>query len=69
LRLLAYRNARAHLLIVLLSTNIVTRAANDGSKWIGGLVQWKMGKFKGMPQKFVSPSPRSVMLDDCEHSF
>ena len=44
---------------------IVTRAANDGSKWICVLVEWKIGKFERMPQKLLGPSPHSVMLDDC----
>ena len=48
---------------------IVTRAANDGSKWICVLVEGKIGKFKGMPQKLLGPSPHFVMLDDCEHGF
>ena len=48
---------------------IVTRAANDRSKWICVLVEGKIGKFKGMPQKLLGPSPHFVMLDDCEHGF
>ena len=48
---------------------IVTRAANDGSKWVSVLVEGKIGKFKRMPQKSVGLSPHFVMLDDCEHRF
>jgi len=46
---------------------IVTRVANDGSKWVCVPVESKIGKFKGMPQKLLSPSPHFVMLDDCGH--
>jgi len=47
---------------------IVTRAANDGSKWICVLVEGKIGNFKGMPQKLVGPSPHPVVHDYLEHS-
>ena len=32
---------------------IVTRAANDGTEWVCVLVEGKIGKFKGMPQKLL----------------
>jgi hypothetical protein len=46
---------------------IVARAANNHCEWIGVLVEWKIGKFKGMPQKLLGPSPYFVMLDDFKH--
>ena len=64
-----YRNARAHLLIVLLSTSIGTRAANDGSKWIRILVEGQLSKFKCVPQKLLGFSPYFEMFDDSEHGF
>ena len=47
MRRLAYRNARAHLLIV----TIVGRAANDCCKRVRVLVEWKIGKFERVPQQ------------------
>jgi hypothetical protein len=49
--------------------NIVTRAANDRSEWIGFFFEQQISKGKGMPQKLLGPSPHFVMLDDCEHGF
>src|SRR4029077_3452115 len=48
---------------------IVTRAANDRTKWVCVLGEGKIGKFKGMSQKLLGPSPYFVMLDDCKHGF
>ena len=46
---------------------IVTRAANDGSKWVCMLVEQKTCEFERIPQKLVGPSPYFVMFDDCKH--
>jgi hypothetical protein len=45
---------------------VVTRAANDGSKWISGFMQWKVRELKRMPQKPLGSSPYPVVLNDCE---
>src|ERR1700735_4532552 len=46
---------------------IVTRAANDGIKWICVLVEGNTREFERMPQKLLGPSPYFVMLYDCKH--
>jgi hypothetical protein len=47
---------------------IVTRAANDGRKWICVIVEAKIREFERMPQKLVGPSPHPVVHDYLEHS-
>jgi hypothetical protein len=46
---------------------IVTRTANNGCKWVCGLVERKTSEFERRPEKFVGFSPYPVMLNDCEH--
>jgi hypothetical protein len=40
---------------------IVTRAADDGSKWISGFMEWKTSEVERMLEKFVGFSPRFVV--------
>jgi hypothetical protein len=47
---------------------IFTRAANDGSKWISGFMQWKVREFKGFPEKLVGFSPHFIVRDRFENS-
>ena len=42
----------------------VTRAANNGTIWFCGFVEWKASTFEGMPQKCFRLSPRFVMFND-----
>ena len=46
----------------------ITRAANNRSEWISVFLSRLISKLKRMPQKFVGPSPHSVMFDDCANT-
>ena len=61
-----YRNALAHLLIVLLSARSALRAANNCSKWVRIPVEGQLRKFKRVPQKLLGFSPHFVVRDDLQ---
>jgi hypothetical protein len=48
---------------------IITRAANDGSKWVRIPVEGQLRKFECVSQKFLRFSPYFEMFDNSEHGF
>jgi hypothetical protein len=63
-----HRNARAHLLIVLMSTlssHVQRMMAVNGS---AVFMQWKVREFKGFPQKLVGFSSHFIVRDRFENS-